>query len=232
MADETKLRFAQALRELMNEKPLEKISVIEVAQHAGISRKAFYNHFTDKYDLLNWYCYSQFVVIHNEMLAGGWGAFKSFLEFFATDRQFFIEALRDMGQNSFGQYFSDLLYEVVYDSTYKGFKSAMGDDKWVGLSVAVLVEDARMAIIMWLMESDQPSVNTLLDLLMKATDAFSSMVCLERAIRHDEPMCDHAIDALADSWSPDVESLEIKLPKPDDPSARRRPFARMLAKCY
>ena len=103
MADETKLRFAQALRDIMNEKPLDKISVIEIAQRAGVSRKAFYNHFTDKYDLINWYCYSQFVVIHNEVLEGGWGAFKSFLEFFATDRIFFAEALRDMGQNSFGQ---------------------------------------------------------------------------------------------------------------------------------
>ena len=232
MADETKLRFAQALRELMDEKPLDKISVIEIAERAGVSRKAFYNHFADKYDLLNWHCYAQFVVIHNEVLAGGWGAFKSFLDFFATDRKFFIEALRDMGQNSFGQYFSDLLFEVVYDSTYKGFKSTMGSDEWVGLAAAILVEDARMAIIAWLMESDHPNADELLDMLVKATDAFSSMTCLERALRHDEPMCDHAIDVFADSWSPDVDNLEVKLPKPDDPNARRRPFARTLAKCH
>lgn len=215
----------------MAEKPLDKISVIEIAQQAGVSRKAFYNHFTDKYDLINWYCYSQFVVIHDEVLEGGWGAFKSFLEFFATDRKFFAEALRDMGQNSFGQYFSDLLYEVVYDTTYKGFKSAMGDEKWVGLSVAILVEDARMAIIIWLMESEQPQVDDLLNLLLKATDAFCSMVCLERSVRGGEGMCDHAIDVLANSWSPDVDNLEVKLPKPDDPNARRRPYARMLTKC-
>ena len=146
--DQTKVNFAQALRQLMDEKPLAKISVGEIANRAGYSRKAFYNHFLDKNDLLNWILYSQFVAVETDRLeGGGWGAFTSFLDFFAQDRSFFAEALKDMGQNSLGQYFSDLLFEVVHNTTYRGFAGTMGNEKWLGLSIAVLVEDARLAII-------------------------------------------------------------------------------------
>ena len=47
----------------MLDKPFEKVSVIDIAERAGLSRKSFYNHFRDKYDLINWICYSRFVEI-------------------------------------------------------------------------------------------------------------------------------------------------------------------------
>ena len=52
MADETKLRFAQALRDIMNEKPLDKITVREIADDCGINRNTFYYHYHDIFDLL------------------------------------------------------------------------------------------------------------------------------------------------------------------------------------
>lgn len=48
----TRARLGQALRKLMEERPLEKISVQDVIELAGVSRSAFYAHYDDKVDLL------------------------------------------------------------------------------------------------------------------------------------------------------------------------------------
>lgn len=48
----TRDRLGQALRKLMQERPLEKISVQDVIERAGVSRSAFYAHYDDKVDLL------------------------------------------------------------------------------------------------------------------------------------------------------------------------------------
>src|SRR5690348_10224627 len=48
----TRDRLGQALRKLMEERPLEKISVQDVIELAWVSRSAFYAHYDDKIDLL------------------------------------------------------------------------------------------------------------------------------------------------------------------------------------
>ena len=48
----TRARLGHALRKLMEEQPLEKISVQDVIELAGVSRSAFYAHYDDKVDLL------------------------------------------------------------------------------------------------------------------------------------------------------------------------------------
>ena len=48
----TRARLGQALRKLMEQRPLEKISVQDVTELAGVSRSAFYDHYDDKVDLL------------------------------------------------------------------------------------------------------------------------------------------------------------------------------------
>ena len=45
--------ISQALLTLMREKPYEKISVMDIARRAYVSRTTFYNHFQDKADILN-----------------------------------------------------------------------------------------------------------------------------------------------------------------------------------
>lgn len=54
MAHSTKLELAEALRALLAERSLDKITVQDVADAAQVSRKTFYYHFQDMYDLLEW----------------------------------------------------------------------------------------------------------------------------------------------------------------------------------
>ena len=55
MADSniTKRALAAALKSLLAERPFAKVSVREICEACGMSRKSFYYHFKDKYELLN-----------------------------------------------------------------------------------------------------------------------------------------------------------------------------------
>ena len=49
-----KRKLANALLTLCNQKPLESITVTEIAQKADLTRQVFYKYFVDKYELANW----------------------------------------------------------------------------------------------------------------------------------------------------------------------------------
>lgn len=52
--DRTKYKLADALKTLLNEKPLEKIRIWELTERCDIHRQTFYYHFADVYDLFSW----------------------------------------------------------------------------------------------------------------------------------------------------------------------------------
>lgn len=50
----TKELLAESLMELSRKMPVDKITVSDITQNCGVSRKTFYNAFVDKYDLIEW----------------------------------------------------------------------------------------------------------------------------------------------------------------------------------
>jgi len=59
MCSNTKLKIARALRELMGQRPLSKITVQDLMEGAQMKRQSFYYHFQDIYDVLSWICERQ-----------------------------------------------------------------------------------------------------------------------------------------------------------------------------
>ena len=57
----TKRALAQAIKELMNEKPLVKISIADIVDRCQMNRQSFYYHFRDKYDQVNWIFYTELI---------------------------------------------------------------------------------------------------------------------------------------------------------------------------
>lgn len=53
-SETTCLAISGALKQLMTQKPLERITVAEIMDTCGIRRQHFYYYFTDIYDLLRW----------------------------------------------------------------------------------------------------------------------------------------------------------------------------------
>ena len=46
--------LAESFKELVYKRPIEKITIKEITDKAGVIRPTFYNHFQDKYELLEW----------------------------------------------------------------------------------------------------------------------------------------------------------------------------------
>ena len=55
MCCDTKQKIAQALRQLMLERPLKKITVQDLMERTQMKRQTFYYHFQDIYDVLAYY---------------------------------------------------------------------------------------------------------------------------------------------------------------------------------
>ena len=54
MATSTKKALADALKKMMVNKPIDRITVNDLVETCGVSRQTFYYHFDDVYDLLEW----------------------------------------------------------------------------------------------------------------------------------------------------------------------------------
>ena len=56
MSQTTKRALEASLKNLLAKKPLDKITINDIAEDCGISRMTFYYHFKDIYDLVEWSC--------------------------------------------------------------------------------------------------------------------------------------------------------------------------------
>ena len=56
MSNTTKQGLEASLKRMMLKKPLDKITIRDITEDCGVSRMAFYYHFKDIYDLVEWSC--------------------------------------------------------------------------------------------------------------------------------------------------------------------------------
>ena len=56
MANTTKQALEESLKHMLLKKPLDKITIRDITEDCGVSRMAFYYHFQDIYDLVEWAC--------------------------------------------------------------------------------------------------------------------------------------------------------------------------------
>ena len=56
MSQMTKRALEASLKHLLLQKPLDKITIADIAEDCGINRMTFYYHFKDIYDLIEWAC--------------------------------------------------------------------------------------------------------------------------------------------------------------------------------
>lgn len=107
MVDRTKIWIAEKMKELMRDKPIEKIRITEICRLAGIERSTFYYHFVDKYDLVAWIFYHsafQRDITSLEDAAKG-------LEQMKRDFIFYKRAYEDESQNPLWKYMLEYFVE-------------------------------------------------------------------------------------------------------------------------
>lgn len=89
--------------ELFSQNPVEKVTVKEIAANAGVSTRAFYNHFRDKMDFLLWIyidTLDEYIEANKETIT-----FSDFIQFAGdtlnNHQSFYYNTIKYMGQNNF-----------------------------------------------------------------------------------------------------------------------------------
>lgn len=98
----TKSALAASLRDLMKKKELAQITIKDITAQCRVSRNAFYYHFRDKYDLINWIFYSEALPRIESFSTPNsyWNGFVNICKYMLENRSFYLEVFRYTGQNS------------------------------------------------------------------------------------------------------------------------------------
>lgn len=110
--------LAESLKELSVKHPIEKITIKEITDKAGVIRPTFYNHFQDKYELLEWIIMTEILEPIKPLVKNGMVDQALILMFTSIEKEkeFYTKASRLEGQNSFEsivkQCITDTLMEV------------------------------------------------------------------------------------------------------------------------
>lgn len=177
MADSniTKNALALALRELMEEAPIEKINVTHICERCGMNRKSFYYHFKDKYDLINWIYDTEFRSLTEMDLSSTDGRL-SFVEqackCFYENRAFYRKALKLKGQNSFAEHFRESLGSLLK----KRLEQIMTGDKVDDFSIDFYTDACLGAIERWLLDQDCMPPEQFLEKMTSLIQASNSIV--------------------------------------------------------
>lgn len=154
MADSniTKNALAAAMKKLMREKKLSKISIADICGECGMNRNSFYYHFRDKYDLVNWIFYTEFMQhIQIENYEDAIPLLQDICSYLYSEKEFYRAALKIEGQNSFREYFTEVM------DPYLRFLAdqILGNTKEEVFFLRFFGDAFRMAIIRWIMDENE-----------------------------------------------------------------------------
>lgn len=94
---DTKRKMAQALKELMAEKPLKRITIQDIVERSHMTRQSFYYHFQDIYEVLELICRYDLVdqiAYREEESFSHW--MERLMEIVETNKWFYRKMLQDM----------------------------------------------------------------------------------------------------------------------------------------
>lgn len=103
--DEVEKQLIKSFKELVMTTPVDKITIKEIADGAGVIRTTFYNHFQDKYEVIERILWKEIIdparpLLDNDMVD------ETFVLIFKNvekDKLFYQKLTRMEGQNSFEQ---------------------------------------------------------------------------------------------------------------------------------
>jgi probable dihydroxyacetone kinase regulator len=162
--------LAESLKELSETRPIEKITIKEITDKAGVIRPTFYNHFQDKYELLEWIVREELMkpampLFNNGMLREGLTFILTTME---REKSFYAKAVRLEGQNSFPEMLLSCAKEIVL--THMDYEAARKKVKYDWVSPGWLAEyyghSACLMLMQWIKNGMQEPVNEVIDVYL------------------------------------------------------------------
>lgn len=128
MAQTTKKALAASLKKLMEQKPLEKITIADITEDCEVNRQTFYYHFQDIYDLIEWtYTNEATKALGEKRTYDTWQqGFLRIFDYVLENRVFVGKTYHSLSREHLEQF----LYREAYDLLY-----GVVEEKAAGLSV-------------------------------------------------------------------------------------------------
>lgn len=129
MSNITKRALEASLKHLLLQKPLNKITVGDIANDCGINRMTFYYHFKDIYDLIEWSCVEDATkALEGKKTYDTWQ--EGFLNIFNAvldNKPFIMNVYRSVSREQIEMYLYKLTYNLLIDVV---------NEKSVGMAVS------------------------------------------------------------------------------------------------
>ena len=117
MSEITKRALEASLKNLLLEKPLDKITVKDIAEDCGINRMTFYYHFKDIYDLIEWSCEEDAVkALEGKNTYDTWQqGFLQIFEAVLSNKPFIMNVYHTVNREQVERYLYKLTYKLLFD---------------------------------------------------------------------------------------------------------------------
>ena len=115
MTNDTKYALEASLKKFLLKKPIDKITIRDLTDDCGISRMAFYYHFKDIYDLVEWSCFED----ASRALAGKktydtWQeGLQQIFEAVLENKPFILNVYRALSREQIENYLFRLVYDLI-----------------------------------------------------------------------------------------------------------------------
>lgn len=131
--NEVDLILASSLKELALKRPIEKITIKEITDKAGVIRPTFYNHFQDKYELIEWIIKTEVLapvlpLVENGMFEEGMVLLLTNIQ---KDKAFYIKAAKMEGPISFHEISQKCVREELLAIFDKQPHAIMAKYRWL-----------------------------------------------------------------------------------------------------
>ncbi|MEY8423613.1 TetR/AcrR family transcriptional regulator C-terminal domain-containing protein [Lachnospiraceae bacterium 38-14] len=125
--------LAESFKELAMQRSIEKITIKEITDKAGVIRPTFYNHFQDKYELLEWIITNDLLwpiqpLVENRMIKEALTLLFTNIE---KERDFYRQAVKLEGQNSFESIAEQSVTGVLLDIILKSPGGGAAKFSWL-----------------------------------------------------------------------------------------------------
>lgn len=125
--------LADSFMEIAEKIPIEKITIKEITDKAGVIRPTFYNHFQDKYELIEWIIKyrvlgSVEVLLQNDMIKE---AIILICRNLQKDKIFYIRASKIEGQNSLDSIVENCVKDVFLSIFVKKTNVHNAGNPWI-----------------------------------------------------------------------------------------------------
>lgn len=118
MSDVTKRALAASFENVLERKPLDKVTVTDITDGCGLKRQTFYYHFADIFDLIKWMYHinSEDAIINHGIKYGTWQqGVRELIESAHKNRTFIMATYNSKCRDDLVSYLEDVTYQRMLE---------------------------------------------------------------------------------------------------------------------